>query len=30
MSEEYRDPTKELEDQMRAADELIKSMEVEV
>ena len=30
MSEEYRDPTKELEDQMRAADELIKSLEVEV
>ena len=29
MSEEYRDP-KELEDQMRAADELIKSLEVEV
>ena len=30
MSEEYRDPAQELEDQMRAADELIKSLEEEV
>lgn len=30
MNEEYRDPARELEDQMRAADELIKSLEEEV
>src|SRR5918992_4640700 len=30
MSEEYRDPVRELEDQMRAADALIESLENEI